>query len=215
MILTRTVSPAPESRTSTPHNDFGSVYSLPLASLSEPLLPTTNSLNTTTSASKVYRHSKLGLAENRSNLGQHHSSSENSLLGATTAFSSRTSSATSLPLFPGSSESPDVFSSIAESGYISRKRPVHFKSTLRKEKKPDKSDKNVNVVGPQFISEQERKRYEGIWASNHQQDSWSLSSHDARYIDNFIVRELWLRSKLPIETLAHIWYILFLPFILV
>jgi len=56
------------------------------------------------------------------------------------------------------------------------------------------------------LSEAQRKRYEGVWASNHNPNLFSSSSDaESDFLSNLIVRELWTRSKLSRELLAHIW----------
>lgn len=93
---------------------------------------------------------------------------------------------------------------------------VQLKSTMRKQKKKEKDfneDKPwKHHTDTTRLTEQERKRYEGVWASNK-------CAIDSRflYIENnynntcdesihaLVVRELWRRSKLPEDILRRIW----------
>ena len=58
------------------------------------------------------------------------------------------------------------------------------------------------------MTEAERKRYEGVWASNYRQDTDIVRSKEESFLDNLVIRELWMRSNLPHELLGHIWYFL-------
>jgi hypothetical protein len=116
-------------------------------------------------------------------------------------------------------------------------KSVQLKSTLRKEKKNEK----VNEEKPwkhhndtQFISESERKRYEGVWVSNkglymdlvdpnalaqgeevHEMSTALKASRfstqnylqevENNLILNIVVRELWSRSRLPSDQLRQVW----------
>jgi hypothetical protein len=201
VILSRSVSPTPEFpefpvRDLSPHkparsNSKRSIYNIPQAAYSEPTI-STNSLSSINASIKVYKPSPL--APTRPTLNGKDSSSGNSSLadmGASTAMSSRTSSATSLPILP---PPPPVEP-------VSRRRPVHLKTTLRKEARQEKEKGHVHS-GPISITEIERKRYEGVWASNCRQQY----SGNGDFIENLVVRELWSRSMLPTELLGHIWY---------
>ena len=75
---------------------------------------------------------------------------------------------------------------------------------MRKEARPEREKAHL-AVGPIGVSESERKRYEGVWASNHRSESVSILSEEWNFIDNLTVRELWIRSCLPVELLGHIW----------
>ncbi|KAK5997606.1 Increased rDNA silencing protein 4 [Cladobotryum mycophilum] len=63
------------------------------------------------------------------------------------------------------------------------------------------------------ITQRERKRYEGLWASNRGyllNGSPSSSVGDVtkdltQYVANIVVREVWRRSRLPVDELAEIW----------
>ena len=85
-----------------------------------------------------------------------------------------------------------------------RRRPVHFKATIRKDPQPEREKDQVHT-GPRSLTETERKRYENMWASNYRQESLAMLSQEHNYIDNLMVRELWKRSNLPPELLGHIW----------
>jgi hypothetical protein len=65
------------------------------------------------------------------------------------------------------------------------------------------------------VSEKERKRYEGVWASNkgllintkgpgpNENGSWPPDASDM--VLNLVVREIWSRSRLPETTLEQVW----------
>lgn len=196
VILTRSVSPSPERARNAPR--FNSIYQNPVASVSEPTL-SHPMLSPTQSSGKVYRPSPLSSIRHSSNWD---SSSSPSFAdsGAATAMSPRNASAVSLPTLP-------IYS---DDGPVSRRRPVHLKATMRKEHKPRHEKKeNQFQSGPVSISEAERKRYEGVWASNFKRSSFTLISGELECIDNLVVRELWMRSNLSREVLGHIWYLAF------
>ncbi|KAK7419430.1 Increased rDNA silencing protein [Neonectria punicea] len=57
------------------------------------------------------------------------------------------------------------------------------------------------------ITPRERKRYEAVWASNR---GVLLDQHNSRaepteYVLNLVVREIWKRSRLPVDELAEVW----------
>ena len=209
VILSRSVSPAPERNETlpigriSPPKSHHPMYQLPEAAASEPLLRTYSS-SAALSVVRTHKPSPLVPIPSRPRIGVYESSSEASSLadvGAFTAMSSRSSSATSLPITL--SETIDSQNHV---GGAARRRPVHLKATMRKEARPEREKSHIHA-GPICISEPERKRYEGVWASNHCQDSVSLLSEESKYIDNLTVRELWIRSSLPDEFLGHIWYV--------
>jgi hypothetical protein len=201
VILTRPVSPAPLHRElssghSSPQRNVRSIYRLPELALSEPVLPT-KSLEPFRPPSKVYTVSPLVPFPLRPNAVDHDLSDGSSLadFGAATAMSSRISSARSLPVTNLENMEPS-----SQGTYANRRRHVHLKTTMRKESRPERH-KHHNHPGPQAMTEHERKRYEGVWASNYGGDL----STSAEYLDNFVVREIWWRSHLPPEFLGHIW----------
>ncbi|ORY70044.1 uncharacterized protein BCR38DRAFT_333307 [Pseudomassariella vexata] len=58
------------------------------------------------------------------------------------------------------------------------------------------------------ITARERKRYEGVWASNRGLFLNSSSPDDARtseLVANVVVRDIWARSRLPVDELAEVW----------
>ena len=202
IILTRPVSPAPlhrehSSGRSTPQNDVRSIYRLPESASSEPVLCTTT-LDPFRLPSKVHPASPFVPLAWRPKLSERDASEVSSLadFGAATAMSSRSSSAISLPA-TSNVEIPESANQVASTN---RRRHVHLKTTMRKEPRTER-EKHHNHPGPQAITEQERKRYEGVWASNHHRDLPT----SAEYIDNFVVREIWSRSQLSAEILGHIW----------
>jgi hypothetical protein len=52
------------------------------------------------------------------------------------------------------------------------------------------------------VTERERKRYEGLFASNR---GLLLPPEMSDQISNVVVRDLWLRSRLPLSELETIW----------
>lgn len=208
VILTRSVSPAPDRHETSsagctsPPKSHRSIYQLPEAAVSEPVLRTYSS-SAAQSVVRKHKLSPLRPLPSRPKIGAPESSSESSSfadVGALNAMSSRSSSATSLPVTMS-----ETIDSQSHLGGAARRRPVHLKATMRKEARPDREKGHIHA-GPICISESERKRYEGVWASNHRQDSFSILSEESNYIDNLTVRELWIRSNLPDEFLGHIWY---------
>jgi len=202
VILTRPVSPAPihgerSSGRSTPQNNVRSIYRLPEFAASEPALPTTP-LDPFPLPSKGHPISPLVPLAWRPKLNDRDSSEVSSLadFGVATAMSSRSSSAISLPL-TNTVEIPESTHQVISTN---RRRHVHLKTTMRKEPRTER-EKHHNHHGPQAMTEHERKRYEGVWASNHHSDLLISAEH----INNFVVREIWLRSQLPAEILGHIW----------
>jgi hypothetical protein len=201
VILTRSVSPAPFHRElssghSSPQKNIRSIYRLPELALSEPVLPTKSS-EPFRPPSKGYAVSPLVPFPLRPNVADHDVSDGSSLadFGAATAMSSKISSTRSLPV-----TNLENIESSNLATYGNRRRNVHLKTTMRKESRPERR-KHHNHPGPQAMTEHERKRYEGVWASNYGCDL----STSAEYLDNFVVREIWSRSHLPPEFLGHIW----------
>jgi len=202
VILTRPVSPATldgerSSGPSTPQNDVRSIYRMPEFAASEPVLPTTT-LDHFPLPSKGHPISPLVPLAWRQKLSGRDSSevSSSTDFGATTAMSSRSSSAISLPV-TSKVEIPESTNPVISTN---RRRHVHLKTTMRKGPRTER-EKHHNHHGPQAMTEQERKRYEGVWASNHHSDLPISAEH----INNFVVREIWLRSQLTAEILGHIW----------
>lgn len=201
VILSRSVSPAPDRRESPPEKaspkiNGRSFYQLPGATVSEPIISSKSF-----EIVKTHRSSPLVPLASRPRLNGRDSSSGGSSVadvGAAIAMSSKNSSATSLPNLTGVEH--------FDSGTIpvARRRPVHLKTTMRKESRPGREKNHVHA-GPQSVTEVERKRYEGVWASNHCQEALPMLSEEHNYIHNLIVRELWMRSNLPSELLGHIW----------
>jgi hypothetical protein len=78
------------------------------------------------------------------------------------AMSSRSSSAVSLPFL--TAERLDLAKNAP------RRRQVRLKTIMRKESRPER-DKGHGPTDAQSMTETERKRYEGVWASNYCQDA--------------------------------------------
>ena len=200
VILSRSVSPSPDRAESTigpisPKKNVRSFYRLPNAAVSEPLV-SSKSFEAVHRVGKSYRPSPLIPQASHSPLGIRDSPfAETSFadVGAATAMSSRNSSTISLPIL--------AIENINSSKMATGRRHVHLKTTMRKEVRPERV--KGNVTGPQSMTEAERKRYEGVWASNYYQEA---NAEEQNCLDNLIVRELWLRSNLQHELLGHIWY---------
>jgi hypothetical protein len=204
VILTRSVSPAPFHRgRSSGHlplrKNVQSIYQLPELAASEPGLPSRR-LEPFRRPTKVHTTSLPIPLASHPKLSDRDSSERSSLadFGAATAMTSRSSSAVSLPVSVTTNVENPEFSS--QGTYTNRRRHVHLKTTMRKESRPER-ERYHSHPGPQAMTARERKRYEGVWASNHS-SNLPISSD---YIDNFVVREIWSRSQLPAEMLGHIW----------
>jgi hypothetical protein len=204
VILSTAVSSAPERRDTEPGpipqaKHAQSFYQLPTTTSSEPIFSKQYSDSRN---SETYRLSPLLPPRTRpATVARSSGSSSIADVGAATAMSSRTSSSASLPVLLTN----DDTDSSCGNQVPSRRRQVHLKATLRKEKPHHERDKNHNHTGPVSITECERKRYEGVWASNHRRDDSLISVEDWDYIENFVVRKLWNRSKLASDVLGHIW----------
>jgi hypothetical protein len=55
------------------------------------------------------------------------------------------------------------------------------------------------------ITEQERKRYEGVWASNKGLLIPPGMGDQSNMVLNLVVREIWGRSRLPAAALEQVW----------
>jgi len=212
VILTRSASPAIDSTAMAIQNESGfkrypSLYQLPTATVSEPTFFRAT-LEPNLSTESVHRVFPLIRAPVRPDFSDRTSSSGASSLadfGAATAMASRNSSAASLPTLLQAGNIDSLDSSIM--GPV-RSRPIHLKATMRKEHRHEKENKKQMHAASLCLSEAQRKRYEGVWASNHSPNLFSSSSDaESDFLSNLIVRELWTRSKLSRELLAHIWYI--------
>lgn len=82
---------------------------------------------------------------------------------------------------------------------------------------PHKHQEGTRKRWRDTITDRERKRYEGVWAANKglyvQSSSASNSSEDAMRenrigedeVLNLVVRDVWLRSRLPAQVLEEVW----------
>ena len=52
------------------------------------------------------------------------------------------------------------------------------------------------------VTEQERKRYEGVWAANR---GILLDADSSDAVSNIVVRDIWKRSRLPDDVLEEVW----------
>ena len=62
------------------------------------------------------------------------------------------------------------------------------------------------------ITPRERKRYEAVWASNrgvlldyHKPNLGTNSGEIPEFVVNVVVREVWKRSRLPVDELTEVW----------
>lgn len=208
VILSRPVSPAqwsdlgkPNRPNNLPTNSAGTLYQLPQATISAPVL----FLDRTEIAHHTGSRRPPELLQNP------FSSSGSGDLptgGATTAMSSRCSSQPSIPTLIAKDHNSGI-----QGSPNPQKRPAHLKTTMRKishqnqgqDPKHEGKNNGGKNNGSQTLSKIERKRYEGVWAANRPRIEFSSSHQKKSYIENFVVRELWNRSRLPPEGLAHIW----------
>ncbi|KAK6360670.1 Increased rDNA silencing protein [Orbilia blumenaviensis] len=82
-------------------------------------------------------------------------------------------------------------------------------------KHPNKHNEGARKRWREFVTEKERKRYEGLWAANRglyltekmfeeRQDAAGKNLHkDA--VAAVVVKELWSRSRLPVDILEQVW----------
>jgi hypothetical protein len=77
-----------------------------------------------------------------------------------------------------------------------KNRKHHFRQ-------PNKHHEGTRERWRDFVSEPERKRYEGVWAAN--KGVYVSSSSQADEVLDLVVRDIWSRSRLPSERLAKVW----------
>lgn len=80
---------------------------------------------------------------------------------------------------------------------------------MKVRKHPNKHHEGQRKRWRDAITERERKRYEGVWAANkgvllplnanEHDDDASLD------VQNLVVREIWMRSRLPTHVLEEVW----------
>lgn len=98
-----------------------------------------------------------------------------------------------------------------------------MRQTMRKSPKPDDEDecrrKGINLLKKHpnkhhegdrkrwrdEITEQERKRYEGVWAANRGLFMSFQGMDSAGTVLNIVVRDIWRRSRLPDDVLEEVW----------
>ena len=102
-------------------------------------------------------------------------------VGATTAMFSGSSSAASLPVL--TVESLDLAKNPP------RRRQVYLKTTTRKESLPE-CEKVYVHTGLRSMTEVERKRFVGVWASNHCQDAHVIPSNEESFLDSLVIPKL-------------------------
>jgi hypothetical protein len=97
-----------------------------------------------------------------------------------------------------------------------KKQPGRLLTTLRSDeadekqknkkhhfRQPNKHHEGTRERWRDFISDPERKRYEGVWAAN--KGLYISSSSQAEEVLNLVARDIWARSRLPSERLAKVW----------
>lgn len=89
-------------------------------------------------------------------------------------------------------KSDDESERIKKSRYMSKKHPNKHYESDRKQLRDQ-------------ITEQERKRYEGVWAANKGLFMPSQDMSSDYTVINLVVRDIWLRSRLSNEALQDIW----------
>ncbi len=72
-------------------------------------------------------------------------------------------------------------------------------------KHPNKHREGARKRWRDEITEQERKRYEGVWAANKGLFVPSKLPDSNSTVLNLVVRDIWRRSRLPNEVLAEVW----------
>jgi len=183
----------PKPRIRSPLTAAACVYYLPQAVISEPVLSNYSPLESLDNSTRQLK----GFKQRR------HISSVSSDLptrGAATAMTSRSSTQISLPTLSSTGDR----STTLDLPEPSPKRPVHLKTTMRNVHSLDK-ELGRKHHGVETLSENERKRYDGVWASNWQSSTALNSEKESRCLDRLVVRELWSRSKLSSEILRRIW----------
>ncbi|KAM0700750.1 hypothetical protein Q7P35_012471 [Cladosporium inversicolor] len=96
----------------------------------------------------------------------------------------------------------DPESSSSESETEQHPYGKHKKKRHLRPKHPNKHHEGDRKRWRDAVTERERKRYEGLYASNR---GLLLPSEMSDEIANVVVRDLWLRSRLPLGELESIW----------
>ncbi|KAJ4993293.1 increased rdna silencing protein 4 [Stagonosporopsis vannaccii] len=82
---------------------------------------------------------------------------------------------------------------------------------MKVRKHPNKHHEGQRKRWRDAITERERKRYEGVWAANKgvllPQSPRTMDGNDDPTLDvqNLVVREIWMRSRLPTHVLEEVW----------
>jgi hypothetical protein len=110
----------------------------------------------------------------------------------------------------------DIWPHQARSLSPQKKQPGRLLTTLRSDevdekqknrkhhfRQPNKHHEGTRERWRDFVSEPERKRYEGVWAAN--KGVYVSSSSQADEVLDLVVRDIWSRSRLPSERLAKVW----------
>ena len=83
-----------------------------------------------------------------------------------------------------------------ESDMVQKNKKHHFRQ-------PNKHHEGTRKRWRDYISETERKRYEGVWAANKGINITDNAGKDE--VLNLVVRDIWARSRLTTEKLAKVW----------
>jgi hypothetical protein len=70
-------------------------------------------------------------------------------------------------------------------------------------RQPNKHHEGTRERWRDYVSEAERKRYEGVWAANR--GLYIASPEQADEVLNLVVMDIWSRSRLPRDRLAKVW----------
>ena len=86
----------------------------------------------------------------------------------------------------------------------------HHHGRLHIRKHPHKHHEGARKRWRSEVTESERKRYEGVWAANKglllpPASEMRLPPDASNMVVNLVVRDIWMRSGLPTDTLAKIW----------
>lgn len=110
----------------------------------------------------------------------------------------------------------DLFHHRARSLSPQKKQPGKLRTTLRTDevdekqrmkkhhfRQPNKHHEGTRERWRDFVSDAERKRYEGVWAAN--KGLYILDPSQADEVSNLVAKDIWSRSRLPADRLAMVW----------
>ena len=79
---------------------------------------------------------------------------------------------------------------------------IKKKKSILMRKHPHKHHEGDRKRYRATVTERERRRYDGVWAANR--GLW-MDADSSESVVNFVVRDIWSRSRLPNDVLADIW----------